>query len=262
MHRFRAAVCTYCRWLFVALLVVSPRVAQFSPASAQDSPGSRQPRHGRGLGRQQLWPDQRPRRPGQRDRHRRRPLTTASRSRVTAPSPPGATTPPGRPPSPRGLANVIAVAAGANHSLALKSDGTVVAWGWNAYGQATVPTGLADVIAIAAGGDHSLALKSDGTVVAWGDNSSGQSTVPADLAGVSRHRRRPVPQPGAQERRHRRGLGLERLWPVHRARRPGERHRHRRRRLSQPGAQERRHGSSPGATTAAANPPCRPAWQA
>ena len=84
---------------------------------------------------------------------------------------------------PADLANVIAVAAGSAHSLALKSDGTVVAWGWNYFGQAAVPAGLAHVVAIAAGGDHSLALKSDGTVVAWGDNSYGQSTVPADAGG-------------------------------------------------------------------------------
>ena len=62
------------------------------------------------------------------------------------------------------------IAAGSSHSLALKSDGTVVAWGKNFYGQAIVPAGLSGVTAIAAGGDHSLALKSDGTVVAWGAN--------------------------------------------------------------------------------------------
>ena len=57
---------------------------------------------------------------------------------------------------------------------ALKTDGTVVAWGGNSYGEATVPAGLSNVVAIAAGGDpanssrYSLALKSDGTVVPWG----------------------------------------------------------------------------------------------
>jgi alpha-tubulin suppressor-like RCC1 family protein len=34
-----------------------------------------------------------------------------------------------------GLSNVTAIAAGANHSLALKNDGTVWAWGYNDYGQ-------------------------------------------------------------------------------------------------------------------------------
>jgi hypothetical protein len=78
-----------------------------------------------------------------------------------------------------------AIAAGSSHSLALKSDGTVVAWGYNAHGESTVPDDLSGVIAIAAGGAHSLALKSDGTVVAWGHNEIGQSTVPDDLIGVA-----------------------------------------------------------------------------
>src|SRR5438445_4898454 len=76
-----------------------------------------------------------------------------------------------------------AITAG-GHSLALKNDGTVVAWGSNASGQSTVPAGLNSVVAIAAGGLHSLALKNDGTVVAWGANECGESAVPAGLNGV------------------------------------------------------------------------------
>ena len=83
------------------------------------------------------------------------------------------------------LENVIAVAAGAEHSLALTSAGTVVAWGSNAAEQTTVPTAaLSGITAIAAGWNHSLALKSDGTVLAWGLNTGGQSTVPVGLSGV------------------------------------------------------------------------------
>jgi alpha-tubulin suppressor-like RCC1 family protein len=59
------------------------------------------------------------------------------------------------------LSNVIAIAAGANHSLALKNDGTVVAWGDNYYGQTSVPAEVSNVVAIAAGGNQSLAIKSD-----------------------------------------------------------------------------------------------------
>jgi alpha-tubulin suppressor-like RCC1 family protein len=89
-------------------------------------------------------------------------------------------------PSPvSNLVDVTAVAGGAKHSLALKSDGTVWAWGLNDSGQLgdgsiikkTVPTqvkNLTGVIAIAAGGYHSLALKSDNTVWAWGANDDGQ----------------------------------------------------------------------------------------
>ena len=85
---------------------------------------------------------------------------------------------------PAGLTDVQAVAAGENHTLALKRDGTVIAWGDNAWGQATVPTGLTEVRAIAGGTRHNVALKRDGTVVAWGYNLQGQTTVPAGLTGV------------------------------------------------------------------------------
>jgi alpha-tubulin suppressor-like RCC1 family protein len=86
-------------------------------------------------------------------------------------------------PFPR-LGQVVAVAAGKYHSVALKADGTVVAWGLNHVGQTNIPAGLGGVVAIAAGGYHTLALKSDGSVVAWGWNEQGQSTVPATLANV------------------------------------------------------------------------------
>jgi len=85
---------------------------------------------------------------------------------------------------PPGLSNVIAIAAGDSHSLALRSDGTVIGWGLDASGQTNAPAGLSNVVAIAAGGFHSLALKSDGTVVAWGLNNYGQTNVPARLTNV------------------------------------------------------------------------------
>ncbi|HWR57565.1 MAG TPA: Ig-like domain-containing protein, partial [Thermodesulfovibrionales bacterium] len=77
-----------------------------------------------------------------------------------------------------------AIATGNGYTVALKNDGTIVAWGDNYYGQTTVPSGLSGVTAIAAGGGHTVALKNNGTVVAWGYNVYGQSNVPSGLSGV------------------------------------------------------------------------------
>lgn len=87
--------------------------------------------------------------------------------------------------APLGLTNVIAIAAGQFHSLALKTDGTVVAWGRNDCGQTNVPPFLTNAVAIAAGGNHSVALTAKGTVVVWGDNNQGETNVPVDLTNAA-----------------------------------------------------------------------------
>ncbi len=64
---------------------------------------------------------------------------------------------------------MVGIAGGSSHLLALKSDGTVAAWGIDNYaGEITVPTGLTGVTSIAASSNSNIALKNDGTVVAWG----------------------------------------------------------------------------------------------
>ena len=83
-----------------------------------------------------------------------------------------------------GLSNVVAIAGGYQHCVALMRNGTVVAWGQNDAGQTNVPPDLTNAVAIAAGYAHTLALKADGTVAAWGANESGQTTVPAGLTHV------------------------------------------------------------------------------
>jgi hypothetical protein len=84
-----------------------------------------------------------------------------------------------------GLANVVYIAGGRDHSLAIRNDGTVWAWGWNAYGQLgdgtktnrTTPVRagtIANAVQVAAGANHSVARSSDGTLWAWGQNAYGQ----------------------------------------------------------------------------------------
>lgn len=82
---------------------------------------------------------------------------------------------------------VKGIAAGYNHTLALKTNGSVIAWGSNSDGQTSVPVAAqSGVIAVASGYYHAVALKSDGTIVAWGRNAEGQTTVPvAAQSGVA-----------------------------------------------------------------------------
>lgn len=83
------------------------------------------------------------------------------------------------------LSDMRDVTAGGYHTTALKGDGTVWSWGYNAKGQLgngsisdsnnpVQASGLTGAVAVAAGDSHTLALKSDGTVWAWGYNYYGQ----------------------------------------------------------------------------------------
>ena len=85
-----------------------------------------------------------------------------------------------------GLAGVTKISAGCGFSLALRSDGTVWAWGSNSAGQlgigstasSAVPvkiTGVSQVTGIAAGWDSAVAVVAGGASVwAWGGNDAGQ----------------------------------------------------------------------------------------
>ena len=77
------------------------------------------------------------------------------------------------------------VEAGGNHTVALRTDGTLWAWGDNTFGQLGVGSVIArnspvrigvdtDWASISAGFYHTIALKSDGSLWAFGDNTKGQ----------------------------------------------------------------------------------------
>jgi alpha-tubulin suppressor-like RCC1 family protein len=78
-----------------------------------------------------------------------------------------------------------AIAVGTRHSLALRADRTVCAWGENSLGQLgdgsgmdrDLPVkidGLSRIVVLSSGHHHGIALKDDGTVWTWGSNSHGQ----------------------------------------------------------------------------------------
>ena len=75
-----------------------------------------------------------------------------------------------------GWTDIVAISAGSHHTVGLKADGTVVAVGNNEYGECDV-SGWTDIVAIAASDYHTVGLKADGTVVATSDNYSGQCDV-------------------------------------------------------------------------------------
>ena len=96
--------------------------------------------------------------------------------------------------------NVISASAGFNHTVALRADGSVLAWGGNSRGQvgydspSQIGTGMwtrvsypirimDDVVAIAAGGQKTFAIRSDGSLWGWGNNEFGQMLC--NVSGVS-----------------------------------------------------------------------------
>jgi hypothetical protein len=78
-----------------------------------------------------------------------------------------------------GLANVPSglfkrVAAGGSHFAALRKDGVICCWGYNAYGQCNAPAEL--FVDVSAAMNVTVGLRLDGTVARWGENYGGWST--------------------------------------------------------------------------------------
>ena len=78
-----------------------------------------------------------------------------------------------------------AVAAGGYHGVGLRADGTLVSWGNDNFGQVSAtPSGA--FTAVSAGWFHSLALRSDGTLVNWGYNGNGTlNGIPTEAGFVA-----------------------------------------------------------------------------
>ena len=138
-------------------------------------------------------------------------------------------------------ANVVAVAAGAEHSLALLADGRVMAWGQNKSGQLGLGTssgpeicqvgfvcsktpvvvpGLSDAVAVAAGENFSLALLASGTVVAWGNDLYGQLGDGTGISSGCECIDHPVPVPGVAGAMAISGGSLMGSGPARRRQRP------------------------------------------
>jgi alpha-tubulin suppressor-like RCC1 family protein len=103
-----------------------------------------------------------------------------------------------------GLTDIVQIAGGRDHVIALDANGHVWTWGSNAFGQLglgdltdrhspTMIPGLSGIVQVASGHDHSMARTASGTVYAWGLNASGQAgdgtrtnrKTPGVVSGIS-----------------------------------------------------------------------------
>jgi alpha-tubulin suppressor-like RCC1 family protein len=71
----------------------------------------------------------------------------------------------------------VSVAAGNNHFLAMRADGSVAGWGLDVLGSTHAPSGVR-FTAIAAGVGYSIGIDDHGTIKQWGDPAGGIGSVP------------------------------------------------------------------------------------
>jgi hypothetical protein len=82
---------------------------------------------------------------------------------------------------PSGIDGVKSIMASTNQALALKEDGSVLAWGPNYEGENDIPENLGKVTKLSAGNSSVYALLADGTVRSWGNVKNGENHLPAEL---------------------------------------------------------------------------------
>jgi len=66
-------------------------------------------------------------------------------------------------------------------SVAISGGGTVTQWGYNTNNEANIPGGLTNVVEVAIGAGHTIARKTDGTLVTWGTDASILGITPSPL---------------------------------------------------------------------------------
>jgi alpha-tubulin suppressor-like RCC1 family protein len=109
---------------------------------------------------------------------------------------------------PMWMVAAIAIVVGAGRQTRAEVD--VVSWGAQTFDQGELRESYTQV---AEGHIHTVALKSNGTLIAWGDNASGQCNVPSGLTGVTQVAAGGY-HTVAQEQRNPHRLGQQRLRPV------------------------------------------------
>ena len=82
---------------------------------------------------------------------------------------------------------VLKISGGGFHAIALKANGTPVAWGYNTNGQATIPSGLSDIKSVAGGKYWSAVLKNNCTVKIWGTEVAGDYPIVAIPANENKN---------------------------------------------------------------------------
>lgn len=88
---------------------------------------------------------------------------------------------------PSDLTNAVALAVASYSGIAVREDGTVVAWGDNERQLLNLPESLTNVVEIAAGifGDSALALRADGTIVEWGYNGTNSHPELSNVVAIA-----------------------------------------------------------------------------